>query len=91
VNNNKNDLITGVNCGDVADHLSDYYDGDIPQQLCNKIEKHVESCTDCYAVLNTFNKTIELYKKEAEGVKVSDDARHRLHTVLHLEDLLKDD
>jgi len=73
-----------IYCQEVAENLSAYYDGDIPPELCAQIEAHVKECGDCTIVLNTFSKTIELYKDEATESQLPEDVKGRLHAVLDL-------
>ena len=48
------------NCQALLGSLSEYIDGELPADLCQEIEKHLEGCDNCRVVLNTTKRTIDL-------------------------------
>lgn len=48
------------NCQALLGSLSEYIDGELPADLCQEIEKHLEGCSNCRVVLNTTKRTIDL-------------------------------
>lgn len=72
-------------CRDMLGDLSDYLDGQASQDICAEIERHMASCEDCRIVVNTFEKTVLLYR-DLPQPEVPDGARQRLYQVLDLQD-----
>jgi anti-sigma factor (TIGR02949 family) len=80
---------THMNCEALLGSLSDYIDGELSDELCREIEKHLAGCENCRVVLNTTQRTIDLVQSPAEAVPVPDDVRERLFKRLNLNDYLK--
>ena len=72
-------------CRDMLGDLSDYLDGQASQDICAEIERHMASCEDCRIVVNTFEKTVLLYR-DLPQPEVPDGARQRLYQALDLQD-----
>lgn len=51
-----------MNCQEILEKLSDYIDGELDPKLCQDLEKHMEDCYPCLIFVNTFKKTLILYK-----------------------------
>jgi anti-sigma factor RsiW len=49
------------NCRYLLSSLSEYVDGDISDELCQEIERHMADCENCQIVVNTLQKTVYLY------------------------------
>jgi anti-sigma factor RsiW len=47
-------------CRDLLAELSAYLDGEAAQSVCAEIERHLQSCPDCCAVVNTLDHTVAL-------------------------------
>ena len=73
-------------CRNLLSQLSDYIDGDLEETLCAEIEQHMADCPDCRAVVNTLEKTIELYRS-TERAEVPIDVQSRLYKALKLDSL----
>jgi anti-sigma factor (TIGR02949 family) len=71
-------------CRNLLSQLSDYIDGELEEALCAEIEQHMADCPDCQAVVNTLEKTIELYRTTGR-VEVPHDVQSRLFKVLKLD------
>jgi anti-sigma factor RsiW len=68
--------------------LSDYVDGDLADEACAEIERHMAGCERCRVVVDTLRKTVELYHTPGEGAPaLPDGVRQRLFFRLNLEDL----
>jgi predicted anti-sigma-YlaC factor YlaD len=76
-------------CRQLLDSLSDYIDGDLPQELCNEIEHHMKDCDNCRIVIDTLSKTISLYQTTSDPAIVPDEVRQRLYRRLDLDEYLK--
>ena len=48
-------------CEKLLGSLSDYIDGELRDELCLEIEKHIAGCENCRVVVDTMKKTIYLY------------------------------
>lgn len=51
-----------INCKSVAEHVCDELDEDINSAACRAIKKHLESCPNCTAYLDSLKKTVLIYK-----------------------------
>jgi predicted anti-sigma-YlaC factor YlaD len=71
-------------CKEMLGSLSDYIDGDLEAQLCAEIAQHMAECGDCRIVVDTFGKTVSLYRQQGHE-PVPQDAKERLYAVLRLE------
>jgi predicted anti-sigma-YlaC factor YlaD len=71
-------------CQVILDKLNAYMDGDLSDIDCKEIETHLATCENCQIVLHTLEKTIYLYRKEREAIKLPEDAKQRLFTCLGL-------
>ncbi len=76
------------NCQALLSSLSEYIDGELPQELCAEIEKHLEGCDNCRIVLNTTRRTIDLVQGPTSEEVVPDDVRDRLFKRLNLDEYL---
>lgn len=76
-------------CSNLLSSLEDYVDGDLSPELCAELEKHMKECQRCRVVVNTVQKTVELYQEVANETQMPADVRERLYLSLNLEDYLK--
>lgn len=75
-------------CRQLLNSLSDYVDGDVPQELCDEIELHMKGCDNCRIVVDTLSKTISLYQTSSETTDFPEDVRQRLFHRLDLDEFL---
>lgn len=47
-----------VSCKKLAQRLSDYMDGDLDQELCQEVEKHLSLCRRCSVLLDSVRKVV---------------------------------
>ena len=76
-------------CNELLSSLSDYVDGELREDLCREIEKHLAGCANCRIVVDTLKKTIYLYHETSRTGEVPADVRERLFKRLDLEEYLK--
>jgi anti-sigma factor (TIGR02949 family) len=76
-------------CKNLLGNLSDYIDGDLSDDLCQELQRHMAGCENCRVVFDTLTKTVYLYHATAQEVEVPADVRGRLFETLHLENYLK--
>ena len=75
-------------CRQLLNSLSDYVDGDLPQELCDEIELHMKDCDNCRIVVDTLSKTISLYQTSSKPAAVPEEVRQRLFHRLDLDEFL---
>lgn len=78
-----------ISCKKLWASLSDYIDGELSEELCQKIEQHMAGCEHCRVVVDTTNMTIHLCHQDAENTEMPADVRGRLFETLRIEDYLK--
>lgn len=75
-------------CLDLLASLSDYVDGELPQGLCDEIEKHMSECENCRIVVDTLRKTVYLYRSASPVDSVPEAIRRRLYRRLDLDEYI---
>ena len=70
-------------CKDNLGILSEYVDGELSQELCAEIERHMAECGNCRVMVDTLRKTIILYRDYGHQA-LPEDAKARLYAVLNL-------
>jgi anti-sigma factor RsiW len=70
-----------VKCKDFLKELTDYLDGNIQVEVRTELEEHLQWCRDCYVVLNTTKKTIEIYR-DNQLYELPDTLRSKLHQAI---------
>jgi anti-sigma factor (TIGR02949 family) len=79
----------GQSCRELLSSLSDYIDGELSENLCAEIERHMAGCENCRIVVDTLQKTIDLYHQERVPEPLPVDVRDRLLHRLELDDFKK--
>jgi anti-sigma factor RsiW len=51
-----------LTCKEFLQELSDYLDATVDAELRRKLEIHISECPNCFVILDTTKKTIEVYK-----------------------------
>ena len=51
-----------LTCKEFLQELSDYLDATVDAELRRKLEVHISECPNCFVILDTTKKTIEVYK-----------------------------
>jgi len=76
-------------CHSLLNSLSDYVEGDLSEELCAEIDRHLQSCENCRVVIDTLRKTVYLYHATAADPPVMpQDVKERLYTRLDLNEFL---
>jgi anti-sigma factor (TIGR02949 family) len=78
-----------LECKDLLSNLSSFIDGELDDEVCAELKRHMAGCENCRVVFDTTTRTIYLYKTSANETDVPADVRGRLFDSLHLQDLLK--
>lgn len=51
-----------LTCKEFLQELSDYLDENVEAEVRSKLEQHMSLCPNCWVVLDTTKKTIQIYK-----------------------------
>lgn len=70
-----------MKCTEFLKELSDYLDGRISESLKSELDEHLHWCHECHVVLNTTQKTIEIYR-DNQLYELPDPLRNRLHEAI---------
>ena len=79
---------THQNCKHLLGNISEYIDGELSEELCREIEKHLEDCENCRIVLNTTRRTIDLVQVSPNAEALPVKVRERLFKRLNLDDYI---
>jgi anti-sigma factor (TIGR02949 family) len=78
------------NCKHLLGNLSEYVDGELGEDLCAEIERHLAGCEDCRIVVDSLRKTIYLVHETSQTrVEVPEDVRSRLFHRLNLDEFIQ--
>lgn len=75
-------------CKEILGELSDYIDGVLNPELCAELEEHLSGCDNCRIVVNTMQRTIEIYRETSPAEQLPTDMRSRLFCCLDLDEFL---
>ncbi|MDX9848981.1 MAG: zf-HC2 domain-containing protein [Anaerolineaceae bacterium] len=78
-----------LHCKEFVDTISSYVDGDLSEELCAELDKHLSACENCRIVVNTLRKTIDIVHQQAEQEKAPIAVKDRLFYRLNLEQFKK--
>jgi predicted anti-sigma-YlaC factor YlaD len=70
-----------VKCNDFLKELTDYLDGTANMAVRQELEEHLHWCHDCYIVMNTTKKTIEIYR-DSQIYELPEPLRTKLHEAI---------
>ena len=80
-----------IACKDLLGNISDYIDGELDEEVCEQLRRHMDGCENCRVVFDTTTRMIYLYQTNANETEVPSDVRGRLFNTLKLDDLRKSD
>ena len=81
-------MMVDAECKYLLGSLSDYIDGDLSEEICAEIERHMAGCENCRIVVDSLRKTVYLYRVTSDQEALPDDVRQRLFHSLDLDDYL---
>jgi len=70
-----------VTCTDFLSKLTDYFDGQIGEELMVEVKQHIAECHHCHVVLDTTKQTIEVYR-DNEIYEFSTDLQTRMRATI---------
>ena len=50
-------------CRELFERLSEYVDGELSQEICEEIRRHMDGCEPCVAFAKTLKKTAEMCRR----------------------------
>jgi anti-sigma factor (TIGR02949 family) len=71
-----------VTCNRFMDELSEYLDQDVEAGLRQELEAHMAQCPNCWVMVDTTKKTLQIYKG-LEAAPLPDDLKSRLMEAIH--------
>ncbi len=51
-----------LTCKEFLQELSDFLDESVDQELRSKLDKHIAECPNCFVILDTTKRTIQVYR-----------------------------
>ena len=66
-----------LTCKEFLQELSDYLDATVDVELRRRIEVHITECPNCFVILDTTKRTIQVYKG-MQPQALPDDVQSRL-------------
>jgi anti-sigma factor (TIGR02949 family) len=72
--------MTPLECRQVFAMLSEYLDGELPSDICERMSRHIEECPPCVEFVRTLQRTVDLCRglKSTEPVRIPDSVREEL-------------
>lgn len=71
-----------TDCTGVFARLSEYLDGELSPEVCEKMKAHIEDCAPCVEFVNSLQKTVSLTKspaiKDAAPSPITEECRNAL-------------
>jgi anti-sigma factor (TIGR02949 family) len=52
-----------MTCRELFERLSEYVDGELSQEICEEIRRHMDGCEPCVAFAKTLKKTAEICRR----------------------------
>jgi len=74
--------LSDLRCREIAELLTDYIEGRLPQATQELIDWHMDACPPCVAFLNTFRSTLKAVRQLPDLPPVPSELRQRLLAVL---------
>ena len=70
-----------MTCRELFERLSEYVDGELSQEICEEIRRHMEGCDPCVAFAKTLKKTADLCRR-LPSQPIPPEVAAELHTFL---------
>lgn len=70
-----------MKCTEFLRELTDYLDGTMSESMRAELDEHLHWCHDCHVVMNTTQKTIEIYR-DNQLYELPENLRTRLHQAI---------
>lgn len=73
--------MSSLTCKDFLTELNDYLDNSVDKEVRQQLEKHVNECPNCWVVVDTTQKTLQVFKN-TEPQEVPQEVQNRLMAAL---------
>jgi len=70
-----------LTCKQFLQELNDYLDPNTDAEMKRRLETHVTQCPNCFVIVDTTQKTMQIYKG-VEPQQIPDDVKNRLWKAL---------
>lgn len=70
-----------MKCNDFLKELTDYLDGTADAEVRMELEEHLHWCRDCFVIMDTTKKTIEIYR-DNQVYELPEPLRSRIHQAI---------
>jgi anti-sigma factor (TIGR02949 family) len=70
-----------LTCKEFLHELGEFLDDSVDAEIRAKLERHVSECPNCWVIVDTTKKTLQVYKG-MEPQEIPDDIRNRLMAAL---------
>ncbi len=83
--------MNSAECTGIFAKLSEFLDGELPEEVCAKMRDHIADCAPCVEFVESLRKSIALAKSAKQGlgpVTIPEECRHML-LAAYLENLRK--
>jgi len=68
---------SGLECRAMLERLSDYLDGDLPADLCERYDAHIRDCEPCVRFVESLRRAVRWLGTEG-GESIPDDLRREI-------------
>ena len=72
-----------LTCKQFLQELNDYLDPNVDEGLKKKLQSHVSECPNCFVIVDTTKRTLQVYKG-VEPQSIPEDVQSRLWKALEL-------
>jgi len=59
--------MTSMECKEIFAKLSEYLDRELPDNLCEEMDAHIQDCPPCVEFVKSLEKTVDLCRKMTAG------------------------
>ena len=66
-------------CREMFERLSEYIDGELPLDVCERYARHIEDCAPCVQFVESLRRAVRMVERSPE-VKLPDDLREDILT-----------
>jgi anti-sigma factor (TIGR02949 family) len=66
-----------LTCKEFLQEISDFLDENVDEELRRKLEAHISQCPNCFVILDTTKKTIQVFKG-VDAQPIPAEVHHRL-------------
>ncbi len=70
------------NCKDSIDRLLEYLDGELPAEVKQHLDQHLQGCTPCEEFLKQYRQTVPMCRKALLRAKMPNEVAERLSSFI---------